>query len=136
MVQGGFGTVTVVPVDDRRLLSEGVPGVRVQLVRDPTRMSREVVCETTSGSDGTFLLETKTFGAGWMDERWELIASSQGFQGAQSYIELPHDPSTRRLVIEIPRGASLPADSKADTNLFDEAKQFDSKAIGNKAGPN
>ena len=91
---------------DLRLQAAGVQGVRVQLVRDPSRLSREVIASATSGRDGSFTLETKTFGAGWTDERWEIIASRPGYGPAQSPIELPIDPGSRRLLVELERGGS------------------------------
>jgi hypothetical protein len=126
VISGGFGTVTLVDPSDDRLQGEGVQGVRIQLVRDPNRLNREVIASVASGRDGSFTLETKTFGAGWTDERWEIIASRAGFGSAQSPIELPVDPGSRRLLVELDRGGqstdTTPARSK---RIHEEAAEYD-----------
>jgi hypothetical protein len=103
-----------------------VPGVRVQLVRDPNRMRREVIAEASTDADGVFTLETRSFGAGFLDERFEMVATRPGFGVAQSTMELPMDPSTRRVLVEIQRGGSGPNSSAAPGgNLYDEAAKYD-----------
>ena len=137
VIEGGFGTVTMVDEGDDRLQADGVQGVRVQLVRDPNRMSREVVASATSGRDGSFAIETKTFGAGWTDERWEIIATRPGYGPAQSPVELPIDPGSRRLLVELERGGS--GDVPQPTNsrsLRDEAAQYDPSIKSGKNGSN
>jgi hypothetical protein len=100
----GFGSVILVHPQDARLGGAGVPGVRVQLVRDPDRMRREVVAETVSDAKGDFTLKTSSFGAGWMDERWEIVATRSGYASAQSRLELPLDTSAVRVLVELERG--------------------------------
>ena len=126
VVDGGFGTVTVVDPSDDRLQGAGVQGVRIQLVRDPNRMRREVVASCSSARDGSFTLETKTFGAGWTDERWEIVATRTGYGPAQSPIELPIDPGSRRLLIELERGGQGEVNTPpAARSIYDEAAQYD-----------
>jgi hypothetical protein len=126
VVQGGFGTISLVEPTDQRLQVQGVPGVRVQLVRDPNRMRREVIAEASTDADGVFTLETRSFGAGFLDERFEMVATRPGFGVAQSTMELPMDPSTRRVLVEIQRGGSGPNSSAAPGgNLYDEAAKYD-----------
>lgn len=135
-VPGGFGTLTWVDAGDPRLQQQGVSGVRVQLVRDPDRMRREVVAETTTAADGSFTLETKTFGAGWMDERWELTASRSGYGAAVTRAELPVDPSSRRLLVEMQRGGSSQGTaSEGSGSLFDEAARWDPSIQRKPASP-
>lgn len=126
VVQGGFGTVSLVDPTDQRLQQQGVPGVRVQLVRDPQRMRREVIAETSTDADGAFTLETRSFGAGLLDERFEVVATRPGFGAAQSAMELPLDPSKRRVLVEIQRGGSGvdPAQVHGG-NLYEEAAKYD-----------
>jgi hypothetical protein len=126
VVEGGFGTVTVVDDADDRLQAAGVQGVRVQLVRDPNRLRREVVASATSNRDGVFALETKTFGAGWTDERWEIVATRPGYGPAQSPIELPIDPGPRRLLVELERGGMGEVPEPTGTrSVIDEASKYD-----------
>jgi hypothetical protein len=127
VISGGFGTVTLVDASDDRLQSEGVQGVRIQLVRDPQRLRREVIATCSSGRDGRFTLETRTFGAGWTDERWEIVATRSGHGSAQSPIELPIDPGSRRLLIELERGGESEATGSgtAPRSILDEAQQYD-----------
>lgn len=137
VIEGGFGTVTLVDDTDDRLQAAGVQGVRVQLVRDPNRLSREVIASATSNRDGAFTLETKTFGAGWTDERWEIIATRGGFGPAQSPVELPIDPGSRRLLVELERGGS--GDVSQPTNsrgLLDEAAKYDPSIKSGRNGSN
>jgi hypothetical protein len=126
VVDGGFGTVSVVDASDDRLQGAGIQGVRIQLVRDPNRMRREVVASCSSTRDGSFTLETKTFGAGWTDERWEIVATRSGYGPAQSPVELPIDPGSRRLLIELERGGQGEVNTPpAARSIYDEAAQYD-----------
>jgi len=138
VVQGGFGTISLVNPNDPRLQGEGVSGVRVQLVRDPNRMRREVIAEGSSDSAGNFSLETKTFGAGWMDERFQILASRGGFGSAQSSFELPMDASSRRVLVELQRGAASGAASPTGGSgtLYDEAAKYDPTMSGKSSGQN
>ena len=137
VVPGGFGTATLVDASDDRLQAEGIQGVRIQLVRDPNRMRREVVASCASARDGSFTLETKTFGAGWTDERWEIIATRTGYGPAQSPIELPVDPGSRRLLIELERGAQGEISTPSSAgNLYDEAAKYDPSIQPRKSGGN
>jgi hypothetical protein len=126
VVQGGFGTISLVDPTDQRLQVQGVPGVRVQLVRDPQRMRREVIAEASTDADGAFTLETRSFGAGFLDERFEMVATRPGFGAAQSTMELPLDPSKRRVLVEMQRGASGgDASGAREGSLYDEAAKYD-----------
>ena len=126
VVQGGFGTISLVEPTDQRLQVQGVPGVRVQLVRDPNRMRREVIAEASTDADGVFTLETRSFGAGFLDERFEMVATRPGFGVAQSTMELPMDPSKRRVLVEIQRGGSgVNPSTTPGGNLYDEAAKYD-----------
>mgnify|MGYP006283566179 CR=1 FL=1 len=126
VVQGGFGTISLVDPTDQRLQVQGVPGVRVQLVRDPQRLNREVIATCSTARDGSFTLETKTFAAGWTDERWEIIASRPGYGTAHAPLELPLDPSKRRVLVEMQRGASGgDASGAREGSLYDEAAKYD-----------
>ncbi len=126
VVQGGFGTISLVDPTDQRLQVQGVPGVRVQLVRDPNRMRREVIAEASTDADGVFTLETRSFGAGLLDERFEMVATRPGFGTAQSAMELPMDPSKRRVLVEIQRGgAGVDPSQSHGGNLYDEAAKYD-----------
>ena len=137
VIEGGFGTVTMVDDTDDRLQADGVQGVRVQLVRDPSRLTREVIASATSGRDGSFTTETKTFGAGWTDERWEIVATRPGYGPAQSPVELPIDPGSRRLLVELERGGSgdVPQPTNSRT-LLDEAAKYDPTIKPGKNGSN
>ena len=137
VIEGGFGTVAVVEDTDDRLQAVGVQGVRVQLVRDPNRLSREVIASATSNRDGAFTLETKTFGAGWTDERWEIIATRGGYGPAQSPIELPIDPGSRRLLVELERGGSGEVNQPSGgRGLLDEAARYDPSIKSGRNGSN
>ena len=104
---------------------DGISGARIQLFRDPDKLSRELVAETTSASDGSFILDIAATGAGWLDERWRLRASRGGYGGCEVDIILPPQAKARWLAIELAPGAEgrFPSQDDAD-RLHKQAQEF------------
>lgn len=122
----GFGSVTVGRAADPDASLRGVPGATVELVRDAGSMRRSVAARATSGADGRFVLEVDGFGAGWMEERWQLRARRSGFENVESEVDLPGSPSGRLMVVSMHRGRSRPfQDPENARSIMDEAKAWD-----------
>ena len=108
-VQGdSVSQVSIVPASDARLESFGMPGVVVELWRDPDTPWNSVVATATSDEDGAFVLRINEFGAGWMDERWMIRATSHATQDAAITLELPGAPGSKRVLVEMAGGSSAP----------------------------
>lgn len=126
----GFGSVTVGRGADPDAALRGVPGATVELVRDAGSMRRSVAARATSGADGRFALDVDGFGAGWMEERWELRARRSGFENVESEVDLPGSPSGRLMVVSMHRGRSRPfQDPENARSIMDEAKAWDNGSI-------
>lgn len=110
---------------------DGIGGARIQLFRDPDKLSRELVAETTSASDGSFILDIAATGAGWLDERWRLRATRSGYSGCEVDIKLPPQAKARWLSIELAAGAAgrFPSQDDAD-RLHKQAEEFGASPTG------
>ena len=103
-VSGPYNGVELVPADDPRLQDAGLAGVRVEAIRDPDSLGRSVAASTTSGGNGNIALNISDFGAGWMDEEWDLRAKMGSEEFAQNRLRLPRPNSELRLLIVIEPG--------------------------------
>lgn len=104
VVMGEYSTVELVEPDDRRLNDTPAPGVTVEVVRDPMSLGRKTVGKGTSGGTGVIRLSIGEFGAGFLQEEWELRVVRNGSEFASSNVELPYDSNSRRLLVVIRRG--------------------------------
>ena len=103
-VSGAYNGVELVPADDPRLQDTGLSGVRIEAIRDPESLGRSVAASTTSGGNGTIALSISEFGAGWMDEEWDLRAKMGGEEFAYNRLRLPAQNSNLRLLVVIEPG--------------------------------
>lgn len=103
-ISGAYNSVELVPSDDPRLKDPGLSGVRIEAIRDPDSLGRDVAASTTSGGNGAINLAIGKFGAGWMDEEWDLRASMDGDWFAQNRVSLPGPGSSLRLLVVIAPG--------------------------------
>lgn len=122
----GFGSVAVGRGSDPDASRPGVPGATVELVRDAGTSRRAVAARASSGPDGRFTLEVEGFGAGWMEERWQLRARRAGFENVESELLLPGSPAGRMAIVSMHRGRSRPF-QEPDTarSIMDEAKAWE-----------
>lgn len=86
--------------------ADGIPGARVRLQLDPTRINRRMLAETTTGPEGSFTLNVSEFGAGVLEYDVALEARLAGHQSAVSYLTLP--PSSARVIIYLTSGEDTP----------------------------
>lgn len=103
-VIGDYSTVELVEADDPRLLDTPAPGVTVEVVRDPMSLGRKTVGKATSGGTGVIRLSIGEFGAGFLEEEWELRVVRNGSEFAAANVDLPFNPDSRRLLVVIRRG--------------------------------
>ncbi|MCH2160630.1 MAG: hypothetical protein MK085_02020 [Phycisphaerales bacterium] len=104
-VSGAYNGVELVPADDPRLRDAGLPGVRVEAIRDPDSLGRSVAGSATSGGNGNIALNIADFGVGWMDEEWDLRVKMSSEEFAQNRVRLPGRNSGLRLLIVIEPGS-------------------------------
>ena len=104
VVNGQYNMLELVPSNDPRLREPGMAGVRVEAIRNPGSLGKEVVAGATSGRNGDVRLVINEFGAGWMDEAWLLRARIGNNWFAESQTELPKASSDLRLLIVISPG--------------------------------
>ena len=79
----------------------GVSGARVELVRDPRSLGRQVVARATSDHEGRFSMEVDAFGAGWMKEEWLFRCTHPGFPMVELFDSLPPLDDTMLLLIDM-----------------------------------
>ncbi|MGI9014209.1 MAG: hypothetical protein ACR2GY_08165 [Phycisphaerales bacterium] len=119
VVRGELPYITLVAADDPALeLGEGIDGARITLIRDPNQLNRTAAASTRSRDGGWFVLDVQSFGAGWMDEEWEVQAAS-GSRAAQTVLRLPARPGGKVLLVILAPGA-LPSDE----NLMGEVERY------------
>lgn len=101
VVRGDFGAIDIVDPDDVRLSDPGLGGVSVEAIKDPMSLGRKTIATATSQGDGSIRLVISDFGAGFLEDDWELRATRQGEEFAASIMRLPYDVSSRRLLVLI-----------------------------------
>ena len=104
VVSGRYNMLELVPSTDPRLRDPGMSGVRVEAIRDPGSLGKNVVAGATSGRNGELRLVINEFGAGWMDEAWDLRARIGSDWFAESRTQLPKPSSNLRLLVVISPG--------------------------------
>ncbi|MFM8641167.1 MAG: hypothetical protein ACKOEL_11115 [Planctomycetota bacterium] len=132
-VVDGFGSATVGRNDDADARRGGIGGATVELVRDAGTMNRSIAARATSGSDGRFTLDVQGFGAGWMEERWQVRVRRNGCENVESELSLPSSTSGRLLIVTMARGRSAPfRDPDTAGSLIDEARQYERSPTGDR----
>ena len=117
-IRGSYNTVELVPSDDPRLNDPGLSGVRVEAIRDPDSLGKSVGGSTISGGNGRINLAIGEFGAGWMDEQWDLRASMGSDYFAQRRMMLPRSGSDLRLLVVV-----APGTGDARSSMDDEQER-------------
>lgn len=131
-VVDGFGALRVARAGDPEERKGGIPGAQVELVRDGGTMNRAIAARATTGPDGRFVLDVQGFGAGWMEETWQLRVRRSGYENVDSEVQLPGSPSGRVVIVGMRRGRSAPFHEPETTkSIIDEAKAWD-PTIGSK----
>lgn len=123
VVEGTMSRVLVVGADDPRFARPGIAGVKIDVVNDPDRLSREYVGGDLSMEDGTFIIPVDLFGAGTLEYDTLINAYLGGFDPARTTVALP--PSNRRLLIVLAPGfAAQPKDFDFLKDTLDASKPY------------
>lgn len=104
VIAGDFSTVAFVDADDPRLAEPPVTSAEVLIRRDPDRPGQRESARVFSGGDGTFTITLDEFGAGWMNERWEIVARKAGYRSVEIRESLPAADAGQVLLIELAPG--------------------------------
>ncbi len=130
-VISGFGSVVVGRDKDEDARKSGIGGATVELIRDAGTMNRAVTARATSGSDGRFILEVPAFGAGWMDESWQIRVRRNGYENVESEVQLPTSTSGRLMIVSMHSGKTAQfREPDSSRSMIDEAKAFE-PSLGN-----
>lgn len=107
--QSGARFVDAAQLDDGMIRGEAIPGARVELVRDPRSLRREVVAKATSDHNGDFSMKVDAFGAGWMSEEWLVRCVHPGYPMVELFESLPMLDGSKVLLIDM-SGSSTSTD--------------------------
>lgn len=119
VMEGEYGLVQFVdPANPVFNWGKRVGGATVEVFRDHDHLNRSLAAKARTLPDGSFDLPLDAFGAGWMEETWEIRGSAPGFHRAAEIMALPRNPSGRLLLIVLQRGVDTP-DPRDDSPLRD-----------------
>lgn len=118
-VSGEYSSVEIVDPDDPRLNASGIPGVNLELIRDPDSLGRKVVARTSSKGNGNINLSVGDFGAGFLDEQWDIRVLKNGSEYAMSRVRLPFGSGSKMLLVTI-----RPGDGRGRNSLGVEAERI------------
>ena len=108
VIEGDFSHVQFVDVNDPRLTTEGkgLDGAQVVVYRDPSTLGRKLAAQGGSGRDGTFSFRVSEFGAGWLDEEWEIAVVRPRYANAMRLGQLPRNTKNMRVLVTLAPGDS------------------------------
>lgn len=122
VIKGDASYVALVNPDDPRLDDEGIPGVSLTLVMDPTRLNRKTIAQGVSQADGSISLGVDEFGAGMLELDTELTARKKGAEPAQGFFRLPGS-GKKRVLVSLGPGEDRDLNPERE-NLRDQADQY------------
>lgn len=108
VLEGPMADIFTVRPGDDRLDRTGVSEVRIEVYRDPDRPGRQLAGSGVSRTDGSFEVSVSGFGAGWMDEVWEVRAFRHGYRNVETVMRLPANPGSHPMLIMMSRGTPTP----------------------------
>lgn len=105
----------------------GVPGTRIEVIRDPRSLGRKVVATGRTDGFGVFVISIDAFGAGWMDEEWLFRFTHPRHQVIELFDSLPAKNADRVLVVDMgnpgaPGSGNRPIDE--DDRIRRELERF------------
>lgn len=106
-VDPGFGTARFVASDAVPSSAQPVAGADISLFRDPGELREELVGRIRTAGDGRANLEVKSFGAGWLEERWRVRVIAPGYENVEAFLTLPRSTDGQVLLIELGEGTSF-----------------------------
>ena len=98
----------------------GVGNIEVSIYRDPQNLNRRLADRDRSSGDGYFTLHLKDFGAGWMEEHWQVISSGSGYGNATQTLKLPSNSGKWRMLITVAPGTPTPTEPE----VMQQIEQF------------
>lgn len=109
VVAGDQPGVEVLGKNDPKLEELGpmVPGVGIEVLLDPHRLSPKKIGRGDTDADGAFAIQIDESGAGLLILDIELIATRDGFASVRERLELPS--ASKRVVVTIQRGEDRPS---------------------------
>jgi hypothetical protein len=114
VIRGETSSIEQVHEIDPRFKGPGLPNAEVLVRRDPNSPTPTLAGRDRTDAAGNFSLSIKEFGAGWMEEQWQVRGGLPGHANAEALMKLPAKGSKWRLLITLAPGASLPLDAPAD----------------------
>ncbi len=118
-VVGAYSGIELVDPDDPRLSGTGSAGMTVEIVRDPESLSRRIASRATSDGTGAIRLVISDFGAGFLEEDWELRVLRSGSEFAADRITLPFNPGDKRILVTV-----RPGDGRSRNSLSTESERL------------
>ena len=125
-VQGDMSGVWIVDKSDPRLSDPsshpGLSGVAISVIRDPQSLGGKVVANGSSDGNGVISLTIGEFGAGWMDEQWEIRAARNGYLPAVNLLSLPGKLGDKRILVVLAKGYQ--PETGQEENLIEQYERF------------
>lgn len=121
VIKGDASYVAVVDSADPRLEDEGLAGVSLTLIMDPTRLNRKTIAQGVSETDGNFSLPVDEFGAGMLELDTELTARKKNAEPAQGFFRLPK--SSMRVLVSLGPGADRDLNPERE-DLHEQADRY------------
>ena len=111
VVRGETSGIEMVHEMDQRLKGPGLANVDTLVRRDPQSASPQLVGRQRTDAGGNFSMPISEFGAGWMQEQWQVQARIGSYQNASSIMKLPAKGSKWRLLITLAPGTATPLET-------------------------
>jgi hypothetical protein len=122
VIEGGSPMILFVPEGDESLdYGRPISEASISLTRDPDQLNRETVAQSRSGPSGWFAMPVDAFGAGWMDESWEVVARARGYFGVEQTLRLPGEGDGMVMLIIMSPGFDPQG---GEENLMEQFERF------------
>jgi hypothetical protein len=108
VLRGEESKVELVHVMDPRMKQTGLSNVEVLVRRDPKSMNPSLAGKDRTNASGDFSMGIDEFGAGWMEEQWQIRSGLHGYQNAEAVMKLPKKGGKTRLLITLAPGTAVP----------------------------
>ena len=114
VVRGDISSIELVHEIDQRFKGPGLSNAEVLVRRDPNSMNPTLAGSDRTDASGSFSISIKEFGAGWMDEQWQVRGGLPNHANAEALMKLPAKGSKWKLLITLAPGTSTPLSGPAD----------------------
>ena len=108
VIRGDQSKIELVHMMDPRMKQTGLSNAEVLVRRDPKSMNPALAGHDRTSASGDFSMGIDEFGAGWMEEEWQIRGGLHGFQTAEAIMKLPKKGGKTRLLITLAPGAAAP----------------------------